>query len=70
VVCQAALDESAVIDALLEGVGGGSGGERLVELQGRSRGVLRVERLPPRRTPSGKILHVQRETDLTSGRAG
>ena len=52
------LDPAAVGDAFLSAVGGGSGGERLMELQLRGAGVLRVVREAPRRTASGKILHL------------
>jgi hypothetical protein len=52
------IDESAVIDAFFDAIGGGGGGERMVELQWRSSGVLRLERAPPRRTATGKILHL------------
>ena len=53
-----ALDEPAVADAFLEAIGGGTGGERLMELQWREGRVLRVVRDAPRRTASGKVLHV------------
>jgi hypothetical protein len=53
-----ALDEHAVADAFLEAIGGGSGGERLMELQWREARMLRVVRESPRRTASGKILHL------------
>jgi hypothetical protein len=52
------LDDAAVADAFLTAVGGGDSGERLMELQWRGGGVLRVVREQPRRTASGKILHV------------
>lgn len=52
------LDLTAVADVFLSAVGGGTGGERLMELQWRGAGVLRVVREAPRRTASGKILHL------------
>ncbi|MBK7331311.1 MAG: hypothetical protein IPI87_02450 [Betaproteobacteria bacterium] len=52
------LDEHAVADALLEAIGGGTGGERLMELHWREARMLRVVRESPRRTASGKILHL------------
>ena len=52
------LDLAAVADVFLSAVGGGTGGERLMELQWRGAGVLRVVREAPRRTASGKILHL------------
>lgn len=61
------LDVDAVADAFLGAIGGGSGGERMMELQWRAAGVLRVERLPPRRTASGKILHMHLEKRATAG---
>jgi len=52
------LDASDVANAFLDAIGGGDSGERLMELQWRGGGVLRVVREPPRRTASGKILHL------------
>jgi hypothetical protein len=52
------LDEPAVAEVFLDAIGGGSGGERLMELQWRGGGVLRIVREAPRRTASGKILHL------------
>ena len=52
------IDDRAVIDAFLDAIGGGDGGERLMGLQWRRAGVLAVEREPPARTGSGKILHL------------
>lgn len=57
------LDESHVRDVFLDAVGGGTGGERLMELQWRGGDVLRIVREAPRHTPSGKILHLHVETD-------
>jgi len=56
-----ALDEGAVTDAFLDAVGGGSGGEKLMEMQWRDARMLRVVREPPRRTASGKVLHLHLE---------
>jgi hypothetical protein len=52
------LDPNAVAEAFLAAIGGGAEGERLMELQWRQAGVLRVERRPPYTTGAGKILHV------------
>lgn len=52
------LDERVVADAFLDAIGGGSGGERLMEMQWRDARVLTVVRGIPRRTASGKALHV------------
>lgn len=52
------FDDRIVADAFLDAVGGGSGGERLMELQWRDARVLKVVRETPRRTASGKALHV------------
>lgn len=41
------LDATAIADTVLEAIGGGSGGERLMELQRRRGAVLRVVREPP-----------------------
>lgn len=51
-------DPWAVADAFLDAAGQGSGGARLMALQWRGAGLLRVERAAPRRTASGKILHL------------
>jgi hypothetical protein len=51
-------DAAQIADVFLNAIGGGNGGERLMELQWRGGGVLRVAREPPRRTASGKILHL------------
>lgn len=52
------IDDREVVDSFLDAIGGGDGGERLMELQWRRAGVLVVERKPPARTESGKILHL------------
>lgn len=52
------LDEGAVVDAFLTAIGAGRGGTRLTELLWREGRVVRIERTPPARTESGKILHL------------
>lgn len=52
------LDATAVADVFLNAVGGGTGAERLMELQWRGGDVLRIVREAPRRTASGKVLHL------------
>jgi hypothetical protein len=52
------IDPAIVSDVFLRAIGGGTGGERLVELQWRSGEVVRIVREQPRRTASGKILHL------------
>jgi hypothetical protein len=56
------VDERVVRDVFLEEVGGGTGGERLMELQWRSGDVLQIVRETPRHTPSAKILHLHVDT--------
>lgn len=55
------LEPGTVADAFLAAIGGGSGAERVIELQWRRAGFLRVERRPPLTTANGKILHLHRE---------
>ncbi|MEO8487758.1 MAG: hypothetical protein ABI585_15640 [Betaproteobacteria bacterium] len=52
------LDEHAVVDGFLAAIGGGSGGERLRGMQWSDARVLSVVREVPRRTETGKTLHV------------
>jgi len=52
------LDNQTVADTFLRAIGHGSGAERLTELLWRDGGLLRVERLAPRTTASGKVLHL------------
>jgi len=52
------LDPQAVIDAFLEGIGRGSGANRVMALAWRDAHFVRVERRPPIRTAVGKILHL------------
>lgn len=54
--------ESELRDAFLAAVGGGTGGQHLMGLLWRHGNVVRVIRESPRRTASGKILHVHVET--------
>ena len=52
------LDAAEVADVFLSAIGGGGGGERLMELQWREGRVLSVLREVPALTASGKIVHV------------
>jgi hypothetical protein len=52
------LDSAEVAGVFLDAIGGGTGGERMMELQWRSGRVLSVVRETPRRAASGKVLHV------------
>jgi hypothetical protein len=54
------LDEAMVADAFLAAIGGGSGVERVMELQWRQGDVVRVERRAPLVSAAGKVLHVSR----------
>jgi len=56
-----ALDPAAVGDAFLTAIGSHSEGDRLMALQWRQEGLLRVDRVAPRVTRSGKILHLHVE---------
>src|SRR5207249_1754549 len=55
------LDDAAVADVFLSAIGGGSGVERIMELQWRRAGLLSVSREAPRVTSTGKILHLHTE---------
>jgi hypothetical protein len=55
------LDPDEVADAFLKLIGSGSASKRVMELQWRLSGLLRVERRPPLPTGSGKILHLHRD---------
>lgn len=61
------LDEQRVAGAFLDAIGGGSGGERLMAIQWRDGGVLRIAREAPRRTATGKVLHVFQERAADGG---
>jgi hypothetical protein len=52
------LDCESVADTFLTSIGSGSHAERVMELQWRDSGLLRVERRAPIPTASGKILHL------------
>jgi hypothetical protein len=54
------LDERAVADAFLAAVGG-TGADRVRELQMRQGGMLVVERAIPRPTAAGKVLHLHQD---------
>ena len=55
------FDPAAVADAFLAAIGGGSGVERVMELEWRRAGILDVCREAPRLAPSGKIAHLHVE---------
>lgn len=55
------IDEAALVDTFLHAIGAGGGGERLMTMALERGGVVRIERAPPARTASGKILHVHAE---------
>jgi hypothetical protein len=59
------LDEEAVIETFLDAIGPGSGSGRVMSALWRARRLLRVERRPPVKTASGKVLHlhVERKPD-------
>jgi len=52
------LDSRTVADFFLEAIGPGSGAERVMSLQWRESGFLSIERKPPEKASSGKIIHV------------
>lgn len=52
------LDQRVVADAFLSALGSGLGGTPLTELLWREGEIVRVERVAPARTESGKILHL------------
>jgi hypothetical protein len=55
------LDPQTVADAFLKAIGDGAAGARVMELQWRQGGLLRVERRAPQTTASGKVLHVHQD---------
>ena len=57
------LDTEAVRRAFIEGLGVGSGSERIMAMVWGDADVLRVERRPPIVTESGKILHLHLDAD-------
>lgn len=52
------LDTEAVSETFLSAIGAGASVERVMSLLWRDADLLRVERLVPRTTASGKILHL------------
>jgi hypothetical protein len=62
------LDAAAVADAFLAAIGGGSGAERVMELEWRQARLLEVERQVPRAAPSGKIAHLHLEPPRPAAR--
>jgi hypothetical protein len=64
------LDEAKVADEFLQAIGGGSGVERVMELQWREAQVLQVERQAPRATGAGKVLHLHVEQVPSTERIG
>jgi hypothetical protein len=63
------VDRAAVADAFLEAIGSGSGAERVVALQYRQSGLLRVELRPPLSARSGKILHLHKARPVARRKA-
>ena len=61
------LNHDEVLNVFLEAVGGGSEGERFMELQWRFGNVVEVVRRQPYRTASGKILHLYSEKRFSPG---
>ena len=55
------LDPAQVADAFLSAIGGGTGVERVMELEWRQARILEVRRERPRSAPSGKISHLHVE---------
>ena len=55
------LDPDQVADAFLTAIGGGTGAERVMELEWRQARIVEVERQLPRLAPSGKIAHLHVE---------
>jgi hypothetical protein len=54
------LDPAAVVDVFLAALAG-SGAERVRELLWRQGEMFRVERVAPRPTPAGRVLHLHQE---------
>jgi hypothetical protein len=61
------VDETAVVEAFLSAIGGGSGIQRVMGTMWRDARLLTVARRPPLRTPSGKILHLHVERGEARG---
>jgi hypothetical protein len=62
------LDEAAVADLFLRGIGSGSATERVMELAWRQAALLTVERRAPRLTSGGKIQHLHVNPEAAHGR--
>ncbi len=54
------VDDEALAEAFLQGLGRGEEAKRVMALYWRQTGVLRVERRPPFTTSTGKIVHLHR----------
>jgi hypothetical protein len=52
------VDEAALAEAFLAGIGRGPGAERVMAMAWRDARLLRIERRPPRATAAGKIQHL------------
>lgn len=55
------LQSERVVDAFLTAIGTGAGAERVMELQWRQAGLLKVERRAPLAGRTGKILHLHQQ---------
>ena len=66
------VDAAALLSAFLDGIGGGSGVERVMATHWRRAGLPTIERQRPRTTALGKIqhLHVERRAAEQDGRFG
>ena len=66
------VDAAALLSAFLDGIGGGSGVERVMATHWRRAGLPTIERQRPRTTALGKIqhLHVERRAVQQDGRFG
>jgi hypothetical protein len=66
------VDQTALRETFLALIGGGSGAERVMELQWRQAGWPTVERRPPLSSEGGKIVHLWRTpgSGLTAGVGG
>jgi len=62
------LDAEAVVEAFLTGIGPGTEGERLMAMQWRQMGLLRVDRRAPQTTATSKILHLHSEQSARPSR--
>ena len=52
--------EQEIVDVVLSAIGRGSGAARVMALNWRNAGILRVERRAPLTTTNGKVLHLLR----------